>query len=96
MVPTPMGFAGSKGEKGERAVSGLRGPPGPNTGGVVYIWWGRTTRPHTSETELPYTGRAAGSHFEQKGGGASGRFASPSSFLLMKYEQTGSLTRLLY
>ena len=96
MVPTPMGFAGSKGEKGERAVSGLRGPPGPNTGGVVYIWWGRTTRPHTSGTELPYTGRAAGSHFEQKGGGASGRFASPSSFLLMKYEQTGSLTRLLY
>ena len=91
-----MGFAGSKGEKGERAVSGLRGPPGPNTGGVVYIWWGRTTRPHTSGTELPYTGRAAGSHFEQKGGGASGRFASPSSFLLMKYEQTGSLTRLLY
>ena len=96
MVPMPMGFAGSKGEKGERAVSGLRGPPGPNTGGVVYIWWGRTTRPHTSGTELPYTGRAAGSHFEQKGGGASGRFASPSSFLLMKYEQTGSLTRLLY
>ena len=88
MVPTPMGFASSKGEKGERAVSGLRGPPGPTTGGVVYIRWGRTTRPHTPGAELPYTGRAAGSHFEQKGGGASGRFASPSSFLLMKYEQT--------
>ena len=45
MVPTRMGFAGSKGEKGERAVSGLRGPPGPTTGGLYQVGEDHTS-PH--------------------------------------------------
>ena len=64
----PEGFAGSKAEKGERAVSGLRGHPGPTSGGVVYTRWGRTTCPSTSGAQLLYTGRAGGTDFEQKGG----------------------------
>ena len=44
---------------------------GPATGGVVYTRWGRTTCPSTSGTQLLYAGRAAGSYYNQKGGGAN-------------------------
>ena len=64
----PTGVAGSRGKKGEK---GLRGPPGPTAGGLVYTRWGRTTCPSTSGTQLLYAGRAAGSWFDQKGGGAN-------------------------
>ena len=47
------------------------GPPGPTTGGVVYTRWGRTTCPSTSGTQLLYAGRAAGSWYNQRGGGAN-------------------------
>ena len=66
----PEGFAGIKGQKRERGVNGLRGPPGPTTGGVVYTKWGRTTCPNTTGTQLLYAGRAAGSHYTQRRGGA--------------------------
>ena len=49
----------------------IPGPPGPTTGGVVYTRWGKTTCPSTSGTQLLYAGRAAGSHYTEKGGGAN-------------------------
>ena len=67
----PMGPTGRKGQKGERGVNGVRGPPGSSTGGVVYTRWGRTTCPSTSGTQLLYAGRAAGSFYDQSGGGAN-------------------------
>ena len=51
--------------------TGLQGPPGPRSGGVTYVRWGRTTCPDTEGTELVYTGRAAGSHWSHKGGGGN-------------------------
>jgi len=36
----------------------------------VYTRWGRTTCPTTSGTQLIYAGRAAGSWYNQQGGGA--------------------------
>ena len=45
---------------------------GPTTGGgVVYTRWGRTTCTNTSGTQLLYAGRAAGSFYDEKGGGAN-------------------------
>ena len=62
----PQGAPGMKGDKGDtRAV----GPCGPScSGGLTYIRWGQTTCPDTPGTELIYSGRAAGSYFDQKGG----------------------------
>jgi len=60
----PTGLTGQKGD------TGPAGPPGPTAGGVVYTRWGRTTCPTTSGTQLVYTGRAAGSWYDQRGGGA--------------------------
>ena len=48
-----------------------QGPPGPTTGGVVYTRLGRTTCPNTTGTQLLYAGRAAGSYYNEKGGGAN-------------------------
>ena len=42
-----------------------------STGGVVYTRWGRTTCPNTTGTQLLYAGRAAGSEYREKGGGAN-------------------------
>ena len=67
----PKGVAGSKGQKGERGVNGVKGAPGPTTGGVVYTRWGRTTCPSTPGTRVLYAGRAAGTWYNQKGGGAN-------------------------
>ena len=47
------------------------GPPGPTTGGVVYTRWGRTTCPNTTGTQLLYAGKAPGSYYNEKGGGAN-------------------------
>ena len=57
-----------KGNKGER---GQQGPPGPRNGGVVFTRWGRTTCPTTNDTESLYKGKAAGSSYDQTGGGAN-------------------------
>lgn len=43
------------------------GSPGPNSGGVSYIRWGRTTCPNTQATGLVYQGVAAGSGFLEAG-----------------------------
>ena len=61
----PKGPPGMKGEKGE---IGDQGAPGPTSGGVTYIRWGRTTCPNTPGTELVYSGRAAGTHYNTQGG----------------------------
>ena len=37
----------------------------------MYTRWGRTTCPNTTGTELLYAGRAAGSFYNEKGGGAN-------------------------
>ena len=63
--PGPRGPPGIRGEKGS---TGAQGPPGSSTGGVTYIRWGRTTCPNTSGTELVYSGRAAGTHYQHQGG----------------------------
>ena len=52
-------------------MKGQQGPPGPQSRGVTYVSWGRTTCPDTEGTEVVYTGRAAGSHFSHSGGGSN-------------------------
>ena len=70
----PQGTAGLRGPMGPVGGKGDAGPPGPQgapgitSGGVTYVRWGRTTCPNTPGTELVYTGRAAGSSHDQKGG----------------------------
>ena len=49
----------------------LTGPPGPTAGGATYIRWGRTTCNSSAGTQLLYSGRAAGSRYTEKGGGAN-------------------------
>ena len=49
----------------------LTGPPGPTAGGATYIRWGRTTCNSTAGTQLLYSGRAAGSFYNEQGGGAN-------------------------
>ena len=57
--------------KGDKGELGLQGLPGPRSGGVVFTRWGRTTYPTTNDTELLYKGKAAGSSWDQTGGGAN-------------------------
>ena len=54
--------------KGEKGDTGDKGEPGPSTGGVTYIRWGRTTCPDTPGTELVYSGKAAGTPYNHQGG----------------------------
>ena len=73
----PPGLKGEKGERGEigpagpQGVTGAAGPPGPRVAGATYVRWGRTTCPTGNGTELLYSGRAAGSLYTQRGGGAN-------------------------
>ena len=76
----PLGISGAQGtvgEKGDRGDPGLPGPQGlqgaqgPPTGGAVYVRWGRTSCPTGQGTELVYSGRAGGSHFNKHGGAAN-------------------------
>ena len=60
-----------RGDAGVMGPKGFPGPPGPRSGGVTYVRWGRTTCPDTEGTELVYTGRAAGSHYSHSGGGSN-------------------------
>ena len=61
----PRGENGGRGEKGD---TGAQGSPGPRSGGVTYIRWGRTTCPDTEGTELVYVGTAAGTEYHKTGG----------------------------
>ena len=53
---------------GGKRDTGAKGEPGPSTGGVTYIRWGRTTCPDTPGTEPVYSGRAAGTSHTAQGG----------------------------
>ena len=73
-VPGTPGEKGDKGETGTQGLQGARGPqgpPGPVSGGAVYTRWGRTVCPDTNGTVLVYEGLAAGSAWNQPGGGAN-------------------------
>ena len=69
-TPGRDGRDGKIGDSGAVGSPGPTGPPGPLSGGVVYTRWGRTTCPSTPGTQLVYSGRAAGSHYNHKGGGS--------------------------
>ena len=73
----PRGASGSQGavgERGERGSPGLpgpqgeQGPQGPPTGGATYIRWENSSCPSTQDTQLVYSGRAAGGHYDMQGG----------------------------
>ena len=70
-TPGRDGTNGKDGTKGNKGEPGPQGPPGPRNGGVVFTRWGRTTCPTTNDTELLYKGKAAGSSWDQTGGGAN-------------------------
>ena len=70
-APGRDGRDGERGMKGDPGVVGPPGPPGPAGGGTVYIRWGRTTCPTVTGTELVYEGIAAGSWYNQQGGGSN-------------------------
>ena len=70
----PQGLAGNKGDRGDTGLTGPqgeRGLPSPASGGAVYVRWGRTVCPSDQGTELVYSGRAGGSCWDHKGGGAN-------------------------
>ena len=66
-LPGPRGLTGLPGPKGG---TGPAGPPGVSAGGVVYVRWGHNSCPDTG-AELVYAGRAGGSLYSHKGGGAN-------------------------
>ena len=70
-LPGPRGLPGVDGMNGMKGMKGMQGDPGPSSGGVTYVRWGRTTCPNTPGTELVYRGRAAGSNWASSGGGAN-------------------------
>ncbi|XP_072024157.1 uncharacterized protein [Amphiura filiformis] len=69
--PGPIGLSAVDGLPGLPGPVGPRGSPGINAGttGSVYIRWGRTTCPSTSE--LGYAGIAGGKHYRQSGSGSN-------------------------
>jgi len=67
----PIGLSGPTGHQGEKGDTGPAGPTGPTGGGVAYTRWGKATCPNITGTQLVYAGRAAGSHYTHKGGGAN-------------------------
>ena len=56
------------GPQGMKGDTGSQGSQGPNSGGVTYVRWGRTTCNDTEGTEVVYTGRAAGANYLHGGG----------------------------
>ena len=76
-LPGISGPKGAVGDKGSRGSPGLQGPQGnqgaqgPPTGGTVYTRWGRTNCSSDQQTELVYSGRAGGSHYNRHGGAAN-------------------------
>jgi len=67
----PRGLSGPAGRQGEKRDTGPAGLPGPTGGGVAYTRWGKATCPDITGTQLVYAGRASGSHYNHKGGGAN-------------------------
>ena len=70
-ISGPQGAVGEKGDRGHPGLPGPQGAQGPPTGGAVYTRWGRTSCPSGQGTELLYSGRAGGTHWNHKGGAAN-------------------------
>ena len=65
---------GRDGLPGRDGVPGAQGPADlkdPQSGGVTYTRWGKSSCPEIQGTELLYSGITAGTHFEHTGGGAN-------------------------
>ena len=96
-----MGPQGVVGEKGDRGDTGLTGPqgerglPGPAIGGAAYVRWGRTVCPSDQGTELVYSGRAGGSYWNHKGGGAN-YLCLPDDPDHLQYESGAQETGYIY
>ena len=67
----PIGPQGPPGVDGLDGTQGPIGPQGPTSGGVVYTRWGNSACPNIAGTELVYTGRAGGTHYNEQGGAAN-------------------------
>ena len=65
------GRDGLNGTQGSIGPQGPVGPAGPTIGGVAYTRWGNSACPNITGTELVYTGRAAGTRFNQQGGASN-------------------------
>ena len=78
--PGPAGGPpGPQGQPGARGATGLKGdigPAGPRSGGVTYTRWGKSSCPNVAGTELVYSGRAGGSHYQH--GGAANYLCMPT------------------
>ena len=70
-LPGRDGIPGPVGPKGEPGSQGNEGPPGPTCGGATYIRWGKSSCPNITDTEIVYSGVAAGSWWTQSGGGVN-------------------------
>ena len=64
-VPGPVGVPGPAGPPGPAGI------PGPPSGGAIYVRWGRTTCPSVADTEIVYSGIAAGTFYNHNEGGAN-------------------------
>ena len=67
----PVGERGDRGSPGLPGPQGVQGAQGPPTGGAVYTRWGNISCPSGQGTELVYSGRAGGSHYNKHGGAAN-------------------------
>ena len=66
-------MTGAKGEPGRGIGQGDKGDSGPKgepAGGLVYVRWGHNSCPSTG-AQLVYAGRAAGPHYNNRGGGTN-------------------------
>ena len=94
----PQGVAGEKGDRGDTGLTGPqgeRGLPGPASGGAVYVRWGRTVCPSDQGTELVYSGRAGGSQYNHRGGGAN-HLCLPDDPDHLQYESGTQETGYIY
>ena len=69
-LPGRDGERGPQGERGPPGPQGDQGSPGPRSAGVTYIRWGKSSCPNTPGTQPVYAGRAGGTAYANRGGGA--------------------------
>ena len=67
-LPGRDGAPGPAGPPGEAGAQGQHGLAGRQSGGTIYIRWGKSSCPGISGTERVYEGIAAGSYYNEGGG----------------------------
>ena len=67
-LPGRDGAPGPTGPPGAAGPQGQHGLAGPQSGGTIYIRWGKSSCPGISGTERVYEGIAAGSFYNEGGG----------------------------